>query len=152
MRFSWLQVAVLGFLSTCWLKKLLQEKAGKTGKTNLKDLENVELVRSDAADIKLPTKLDIVFSYAGLHCFHFQNVWNILKCDINERTRLLIQFGGYPRCTYNLSLIILISYPKQLRILRGQLYRSDGLCEISGPKRQCVLRLEGPKKIFSAFD
>ena len=34
-------------------------------KRNLKDLENVELVESDYFHVKLPTKLDVIFSNVG---------------------------------------------------------------------------------------
>jgi trans-aconitate methyltransferase len=37
----------------------------KQAKSNLKGLENVELVRSDFSDVKLPTKLDVIFSNAS---------------------------------------------------------------------------------------
>ena len=35
----------------------------KQAKRNIKDLENVELVQSDIADVKLHMKLDVIFSY-----------------------------------------------------------------------------------------
>ena len=42
----------------------------KQAKRNLNDLKNVELVQDDFADVKLPTKLDVIFSNAALHCVH----------------------------------------------------------------------------------
>ena len=42
----------------------------KQARRNLKDLVNVELVESDINDVKLPTKLDIIFSNAMLHWVH----------------------------------------------------------------------------------
>jgi trans-aconitate 2-methyltransferase len=39
-------------------------------KRNLKGLENVELIQYDIADVKLPTKLDVIFSNAVLHWLH----------------------------------------------------------------------------------
>ncbi len=67
---------------------------------NLKDLENVELVQSDIADVKLPKELDVIFSNATLHWVHdhaqvFQHFWDMLNCDSNRRRQLLIQCGGY---------------------------------------------------------
>jgi trans-aconitate 2-methyltransferase len=71
----------------------------KQARWNLKDLENVELVRSDVADVKLPTKLDVIFSNASLHWVHehkqvFRHFWEMLNCDSTRRRQLLIQ-GGY---------------------------------------------------------
>ena len=42
----------------------------KQARRNLKDFENVELVQSDIADVKLHTKLDVIFSNAALHWIH----------------------------------------------------------------------------------
>ena len=58
----------------------------RQAKRNLKDLENVELVQSDFAHVKLPTKLDVIFSNAALHWVHnhaqvFQHFWKMLKSD-----------------------------------------------------------------------
>jgi trans-aconitate 2-methyltransferase len=63
-------------------------------------LENVELIQSDILDVKLPTKLDIIFSNAVLHWLHdhtrvFQHFWNMLNCDYTRGRQLLIQCGGY---------------------------------------------------------
>ena len=72
----------------------------KKAKSNLKDVENVEIVRSDIADVKLPTKLDVIFSNAALHWVHdhgkiFQHFWKMLKHDSSKPRQLLIQCGGY---------------------------------------------------------
>ncbi|MGC1932984.1 MAG: class I SAM-dependent methyltransferase [Candidatus Nitrosopolaris sp.] len=72
----------------------------KQARRNLKDLENVELVQSDIADVKLPTKLDVIFSNAALHWVHdhtqvFQHFWDMLNCDSTRRRQILIQCGGY---------------------------------------------------------
>ena len=71
----------------------------KQAKRNLKDLQNVELVQSDIADVKLPGKLDVIFSNATLHWVRdhrqvFQHFWDMLKCDRTRRRQLLIQCGG----------------------------------------------------------
>jgi trans-aconitate methyltransferase len=63
-------------------------------------LENVKLVQSDFALVKLPTKLDVIFSNAALHWVHdhaqvFQHFWKMLKSDRTNRRQLLIQCGGY---------------------------------------------------------
>jgi len=58
----------------------------RQAKRNLKDLENVELVESIFANVKLPRKLDVIFSNAALHWAHdhtqvFQHFWKMLNCD-----------------------------------------------------------------------
>ena len=72
----------------------------KQARGNLDDLVNVELVESIINDVKLPTKLDVIFSNAVLHWVHdhiqvFQHFWNMLNCDGYMRGQLLIQCGGY---------------------------------------------------------
>jgi trans-aconitate 2-methyltransferase len=72
----------------------------RQAKRNLKGLENVELVEADFAQVKLPTKLDVIFSNAALHWVHdhaqvFQHFWDMLNCDETKGGQLLIQCGGY---------------------------------------------------------
>ena len=79
-------------------------------KRNLKDLENVEVVQSDFALVKLPTKLDVIFSNAALHWVHdhaqvFQHFWKMLKSDRTNRRQLLIQCGGYGNLRRILTLL-----------------------------------------------
>jgi trans-aconitate 2-methyltransferase len=82
----------------------------KQAKSNLKGLENIELIRSDFSNVKLPTKLDVIFSNASLHWVRdhtkvFQHFWNMLKYDSSEPGQLLIQCGGYG----NLQRILLLA-------------------------------------------
>lgn len=82
----------------------------KQAKRNLKDLKNVELVQSNFADVKLPTKLDVIFSNAALHLVHdhmrvFQHFWEMLNCDRTRRRQLLIQCGGYGNLRRILTLL-----------------------------------------------
>src|SRR5712691_5954539 len=49
--------------------------------------------------VKLPTKLDVIFSNAALHWVHdhaqvFQHCWDMLKSYSNERRQMLMQCGG----------------------------------------------------------
>lgn len=72
----------------------------KQAKSNLKDVENVEIVRSDISDVKLPTKLDVICSNAALHWVRnhkkvFQHFWKMLKYDSDKPRQLLIQCGGH---------------------------------------------------------
>jgi trans-aconitate 2-methyltransferase len=82
----------------------------KQAKSNLRDLENIELIRFDFSNVKLPTKLDVIFSNASLHWVRdhakvFQHFWNMLKYDSSEPSQLLIQCGGYG----NLRRILLLA-------------------------------------------
>jgi SAM-dependent methyltransferase len=68
-------------------------------KRHLKDLENVEVVQSDFGHVRLPTKLDVIFSNTALHWVHnqvpvFQHFWKMLNCDKTRTRQLLIQCGG----------------------------------------------------------
>lgn len=82
----------------------------KQARRNLKDLENVELVQSDIADVELPTELDVIFSNAALHWVHdhtdvFQHFWDMLNCNSGRKGQLLIQCGGYGNLRRILSLL-----------------------------------------------
>jgi ubiquinone/menaquinone biosynthesis C-methylase UbiE len=89
----------------------------KQAKNNLQFFDNIEIIQSSLTDIKLPRKLDVIFSNSALHWIQdhreaFQNFWEMLKpmssndvTDIsvsnnsNNTTgssgQLLIQCGGY---------------------------------------------------------
>ena len=82
----------------------------KQAKRNLNDLKNIELVQDDFADVKLPTKLDVIFSNAALHWVHdhrrvFQHFWKMLSCDGTRRRQLLIQCGRYGNLQRILALL-----------------------------------------------
>ena len=56
----------------------------KQAKSNLKSFDNVEIIQSSFADIKLPRKMDVIFSNSALHWVQdhrkaFQNFWEMLK-------------------------------------------------------------------------
>jgi trans-aconitate 2-methyltransferase len=79
-------------------------------KRNLKDLENVELIQCDIADVKLPTKVDVIFSNAVVHWLHdhtqvFQHFWDMLNSDYCGGRQLLIQCGGYGNLREVLTLL-----------------------------------------------
>ena len=53
-------------------------------KNNLQLFDNIEIIQSSFTDIKLPRKIDIIFSNAALHWVQdhrkaFQNFWEMLK-------------------------------------------------------------------------
>lgn len=90
----------------------------KQAKINLHFLENVEIIQSSFTDIRIPEKLDVIFSNSALHWIQdqrkaFQKFWEMLK-PINDNNKitdismssnsnnnsgsngqLLIQCGGY---------------------------------------------------------
>jgi trans-aconitate 2-methyltransferase len=73
----------------------LDENMIINAKKNLKDLSNIVFVKSDLSDVKLPEKIDLVFSNAVIHWIldHkklFTNFWDVLK----PGGKLLIQCGG----------------------------------------------------------
>ncbi len=73
----------------------LDENMIINAKKNLKDLSNIVFVKSDLSDVKLPEKIDLVFSNAVIHWIldHkklFTNFWDLLK----PGGKLLIQCGG----------------------------------------------------------
>lgn len=88
----------------------------KQAKNNLQFFDNVEIIQSSFTDIKLPRKMDIIFSNSALHWIQdhrkaFQNFWEMLKSmntsditNVNVSSngnntgrsgQLLIQCGGY---------------------------------------------------------
>jgi trans-aconitate 2-methyltransferase len=90
----------------------------KQTKNNLKSFDNVEIIQSSFTDVKLPRKMDVIFSNSALHWVQdhrkvFGNFWEILKpmnsndiADISVSSsnnnnnaggsgQLLIQCGGY---------------------------------------------------------
>ena len=73
-------------------------------KNNLQSLDNVEIIESSLTDVKLPRKVDVIFSNAALHWIQdhrkaFQNFCEILKPAKDSRNnndiQLLIQCGGH---------------------------------------------------------
>jgi len=64
-------------------------------KKNLRDFSNIHLIKSDLSNVKLPEKIDIIFSNAVIHWIWdhkklFTNFWELLKRD----GELLIRCGG----------------------------------------------------------
>src|ERR687886_2966227 len=87
----------------------------KQAKNNLQFVDNLEIIQSSFTDVKLPRKMDVIFSNSALHWIQnhkkaFQNFWEMLKSmntsDITDITissnsnntgrsgQLLIQCGG----------------------------------------------------------
>ena len=56
----------------------------KQTKNNLKSFDNVEIIQSSFTDVKLPRKMDVIFSNSALHWVQdnrkvFRKFWEILK-------------------------------------------------------------------------
>jgi trans-aconitate 2-methyltransferase len=99
----------------------------KQAKRTFKSFDNIEITQSSFTDVKVPIRMDVIFSNSALHWVQdhrkaFKNFWQMLKpmnsnditninvsSDINNNTdssgQLLIQCGGYG----NLQEIIAIS-------------------------------------------
>ena len=108
----------------------------KQAKNNLQFFDNVEIIQSSFIDIKLPRKLDVIFSNSALHWIQdhrkaFQNFWEMLKpmnsndnTDINVSSnsnntgsggQLLIQCGGYGNLQEVISMLERITQLDQFK-------------------------------------
>ena len=110
----------------------------KQAKNNLQFFDNVEIIQSSFIDIKLPRKLDVIFSNSALHWIQdhrkaFQNFWEMLKpidygndTDIivgsnsnDTRTgggQLLIQCGGYGNLQEVISILERITQSDRFKV------------------------------------
>ncbi len=113
-------------------------------KNNLRFFDNVEIVQTSFTDMKLPRKLDVIFSNSALHWVQdhrktFQNFWEMLKptnCNKEESTlirkknkvssntttpshssgsQLLIQCGGFGNLRQIINLLERIKYLDQFK-------------------------------------
>ena len=101
----------------------------RQAKRNLKDLENVELVQSDFAHVKLTTKLDVEFSNSALHWAHdheqvFQHFWKLLNCDKTRTRQLLIQCGGNGNLRRILTLLRRVMKLNELKVYFANMNQS----------------------------
>ena len=108
----------------------------KQAKNNLQLFDNVEIMQSSFADIKLPRKMDVIFSNSALHWIQdhrkaFQNFWKMLKpmnsvngadmsigSNINNTSissQLLIQCGGYGNLQQIITMLERITHLDQFR-------------------------------------
>jgi trans-aconitate methyltransferase len=113
----------------------------KQAKNNLQSFENVEIIQSSFIDVKLPIKLDVIFSNSALHWIQdhriaFQNFWELLKPidndidgnntekvrdnGIDTRTggggQLLIQCGGYGNLQKVISILERITHLDRFKV------------------------------------
>jgi trans-aconitate methyltransferase len=103
----------------------------KQARTNLRFLDNVEIVQSSFTDVELPRKLDVIFSNSAFHWVQdhrsaFQNFWKMLKpakihkvddSDYPIRTdkcgQLLIQCGAYGILQHIITVLERIAHSHQ---------------------------------------
>ncbi|MDW0167461.1 MAG: class I SAM-dependent methyltransferase [Nitrososphaeraceae archaeon] len=109
----------------------------KQARNNLQLFDNVEIMQSSFTDIRLPQKLDVVFSNSALHWLQdhrnaFRIFWEMLKpthsndndndtADTSNSTgnisssQLLIQCGGYGNLQEIITLLERITYLDQFK-------------------------------------
>jgi trans-aconitate 2-methyltransferase len=85
-------------------------------KSNLSGYRNVQVIQSRMEDVKLPTKVDVIFSNAALHWILDQErvfiyFWQLLK----PNGELLIEFGGHGNVERALSVIFKLMQSDQFR-------------------------------------
>jgi len=104
----------------------------KQAKNNLKFLDNVEIMQSSFTNIKLPRKIDVIFSNSAFHWIQdhrkaFQNFWKMLKLmsisndnsNSNNYTagggQLLIQCGGHGNLQQTITILEQIIHLAQFK-------------------------------------
>jgi trans-aconitate 2-methyltransferase len=101
----------------------------KQARSNLQLFDNVEIIQSSFPDIRLPQKLDVIFSNSALHWVQdhrqaFQAFWDMLKpTNSNNKNKdpavnssqMLIQCGGYGNLQQIITLLVRITHLDQFR-------------------------------------
>jgi trans-aconitate 2-methyltransferase len=110
----------------------------KQAKNNVQFLDNVEIIQSSFTDIRLPRKMDVIFSNSALHWVQdyrkaFQNFWEMLKTtndsndiidisvsgNIDNNTagggQLLIQCGGHGNLQQIITILVQIIHLDQFK-------------------------------------
>jgi trans-aconitate 2-methyltransferase len=95
----------------------------KQARKNLQFFDNVEIIQSSFTDIKLPRKLDVIFSSSALHWVQdhrkaFQNFWEMLKpmnSSSSSGSQLLIQCGGHGNLQQIITLLERITHLDQFK-------------------------------------
>lgn len=101
----------------------------KQARNNLQLFDNVEIIQSSFTDIRLPQKLDVIFSNSALHWVQdhrqaFEVFWDMLKpTNSNNKNKntvvscgqLLIQCGGYGNLQQIITLLERITHLDQFR-------------------------------------
>jgi trans-aconitate 2-methyltransferase len=105
----------------------------KQARTNLRCFDNVEIVQSSFTDVKLPRKVDVIFSNSAFHWVQdhrkaFQSFWGMLKPNKNNRVdddnyssrtensgQLLIQCGAYGNLQHIITMLERIAHSSQFK-------------------------------------
>jgi trans-aconitate methyltransferase len=99
----------------------------KQAKNNLQFLDNVEIILSSFTDIRIPRKLDVIFSNSAFHWIQdhrkaFQKFWEMLKpvgSNSNNNSgsngQLLIQCGGYGNLQQIITILEQITHLDQFK-------------------------------------
>ena len=99
----------------------------KQAKINLQFFDNVEIIQSSFADVKLTRKMDVIFSNSAFHWVKdhrkaFENFWEMLKPMNNNRGttgcdagQILIQCGGHGNLQHAITLLELIAHLDQFK-------------------------------------
>jgi trans-aconitate 2-methyltransferase len=107
----------------------------KHASKNLQSFHNIEIIQSSFIDIKLPQKLDVIFSNSALHWIldhkkAFQTFWEMLRPMNNNNkdtaissnsagnignSQLLIQCGGYGNLQQIITVLEQITYLDQFK-------------------------------------
>jgi trans-aconitate methyltransferase len=75
-------------------------------RSNLRCFDNVEIVQSSFTDVKLPTKVDVIFSNSAFHWVQdhrkaFQSFWGMLKPAKSHK----VYDGSYPSQTDSSAIV-----------------------------------------------
>jgi trans-aconitate 2-methyltransferase len=102
-------------------------------RTNLRCFDNVEIVQSSFTDVKLPRKVDVIFSNSAFHWVQdhrkaFQSFWGMLKPTrihrvddgnyprrIDRSGQLLIQCGAYGNLQHIIMMLERIAHSHQFK-------------------------------------
>jgi trans-aconitate 2-methyltransferase len=87
----------------------------KQAKNNLKSFDNVEIIQSSFTDVKLPTKMNVIFSNSALHWNwiierHFKIFGPVKDSRSINDSQLLIQCGGYGNLQQTITVLERIAH------------------------------------------
>ena len=102
-------------------------------RSNLRCFDNVEIVQSSFTDVKLPRKVDVIFSNSSFHWVQnhrkaFQSFWGMLKpakshkvydgsypSQTDSSGQLLIQCGAYGNLQHIITVLERIAHSRQFK-------------------------------------
>ena len=89
-------------------------------KSNLSGYKNVQVIHSSIENVKLPSKVDIIFSNSAIHWILdqealFSHFWQLLKPNGSGSSELLIECGGHENMERAISVMLKISQSEQFK-------------------------------------